>query len=77
MFFYTVLGQKSRGLTKTNVQNILPEDNLDLCIEGCSLDHGGREKGEIEDDDREGFFNTLLQGEHGRFTDEKDLPRIT
>lgn len=64
---------RSRGHTRLSEVKDLPSDNLDLCIEGCSVDHDGRENGEIEDDDREGFFNTLLQGDHGRFTEDRDM----
>ena len=63
---------KSRGLTRYTIKEISEEDNFDLCIEGCSLDHGGREPLDAEEEDREGFFNTILTGA-GRFTDETDL----
>lgn len=51
-------------------KQLLPEENLDLCIEGCSVDNE-EDPDSSEDEEREGFFNTILQD--GRLTDERDL----
>lgn len=45
-------------------------NNLDLCIEGCSLDGGKKEVLELDNDEREGFFDSILKGDLGRATGE-------
>jgi hypothetical protein len=52
------------------VKNKLPEENLGLCIEGCSVDNDV-EPDSSDDEEREGFFGSILQD--SRFTDEKDF----
>lgn len=50
--------------------NKLPEENLNLCIEGCSV-YNDIDPDSSDDEEREGFFNTIL--EDARFTDEAEF----